>query len=151
MRSIVFLVLAKSGGGAGIHTPTQQLTMLYNIGEKSCYYLLFGFVRSPPMSSAFQISSGTTLAHCGTADTGRENPDIACLIACTWAAVGQKTVNDHNREEMVCALYVNTFALKCVEVFQPGSQALSPFKRDPGSKAGSDPKRKRVHLTLLQL
>jgi len=89
------------------------------------------------MSSAFQTSSGTTLAHCGTADTGRENPDIACLIACTWAAVGQKTVNDHNREEMVCALYVNTFALKCVEVFQPGSQALSPFRRDPGSKAGS--------------
>ena len=52
-----------------------------------CYCLLFGFVRSPPMSSAFQTSSGTTLAHCGTADTGRENPDIACLIACTWAAV----------------------------------------------------------------
>ena len=94
-------MLAKSGGGAGIRTPTQQLTMLYNIAQENCYYLLFGFVRSPPMSSAFQTSSGTTLAHCGTADTGRENPDIACLIACIWAAVGKKTVEDNNREEMI--------------------------------------------------
>lgn len=40
----------------------------------------------PPMSSAFHTDSGTTWAHDGVTEVGREKPVIAFLMASTSAA-----------------------------------------------------------------
>ncbi len=49
------------------------------------------------MSFDFQTSSGTCLAHSGTAEVGKENPDMAFLILSTSSAFEQDLEFDQNQ------------------------------------------------------
>ncbi len=63
--------------------------------------LFIHFSRSfkPFMSSSFQMSSGTCLAHSGMEEEAMKNPDIACFISSTASALPSNIERDWERDK----------------------------------------------------